>query len=1576
MEGLIEDLNELSKQPHLYPAEQIITTVLLDFEKAFNSSSKFSDIEPYEQAFLSLFSINSGNLSFQCSVRISNCLVRLYKTQSSPKIWNLMTMVTKSPNFSNITALGGVIRSIGHYSKSMLPGLVKKLLSIISKFAVPCLYTLNQCFKIDYSGLKSFASQTFSSSVGFTSSKDETEQLLAIKLLRSLIKTKTINTKLFYNAANAMFENHASTFVIDEASYFVARLAFLPFMENQSNAIDENNQSEWKLSKQGTSMESNKLFESSFQVLSKYPDHFASIFKHFLNLLSPEVIHKNLPILFEFVRNTMPQEVVQLVSLFGVDVRKELFSKVAKEEPPTSHQLLLLRALENDFVSSRELAAIALQLTQTSSQSSRLCGASYFGQLSNKYPQHAKLYLETASLYLASPPEDNPSNEQDIQGMASVATYILGVCKEKESMLDGLTDNIKVFLDRALQIEDIYDAQYSSAFSIMTVLPESMIPKELVPSALQRFLEQSEKMVGVTDPKSSKLKRVGQSIVLFLAQHPCFSDLAPVLSVFMSVTAFHNKTIMMGILLAAPLIIPHSETIFVMANQLLDTILTLKPSSEYSRALLKCPMSSCADLLAPIVFRAPNYEIIFDKIGKAPFCFYVLENFTKLIDALAPSHGQQIIQHIIESPKEILMAHCLLLTVSKDQKYRYLFPSDLHLRLIEYIDEKTTISKAQITSEIIALFVKDDTDALQEVFYALRNQRGRPKCFIYAALFAHAPMSVSYISLAMHELNDISKNTRATPIALHALSVLYYCRSIELSSMKVTDIQSQALLQLVNTHVILKPLSLYYFASCFMNLLPVLSPEINSERNSLIPLIRLLIQSFSQISIPFAHEICFKVLRAVFAFARDLINIESISFPVSRGDSISLQLAACGAFADMLKVDTQLDKDYFDLVPKLFVLLQRSGDSRASDFIIEIGRKFKEKSLLDPNSTNSRERLMKWFSYIKVILSANALPLTGDATIEADNNVKKSALSLSKYMLQVLSQSSPLLTECLDDLMTCITRSIESKEIALYPLAFSINNTVIELFEHVKSESGNRLLELYDSQFSIAVRYGFSCDLEHSGSFLIHFLAFHYDNLTRRPDEFMTVLNGFIGGLKECKQKTFAYFSIASHICSIARQNFSVFSLIESFVSDFVSQFSEIVCLSMRLWSEDPPNWSAIASFRTHYEKFYRELLTSFIWLQHHFKMKLIPIKDLIFFFNKEVTHCTESWRVLAAFEALASTFLYYAKEIEMSDVKASISSVHKANQLSPQLLSTALPSFVLSCSKLIKDGSDEMWIHLSEFAIHNTFSLEALAYIVQSGTVENVISISEEVTKVVIKKFIQGSVSEKQFIAFFTHLFGRIPEKVPLVIELITENPVFIKERPQMLLEIFKHSIIQATNENTELIRLYSSIAWSHFCKGGMVFIASILKLSPKVGSMVFELDEMNTLTELCTKDLANVIIFLQFIRYSLSIISAFDINPSILIKSGNIAIEAISLFGQDPQKGRDLIVNGVNLLTDIKTINEKSLKESFRQASQRSKQLSIQLIEKQISKLNTRKKVRTLKTFSNSSRKTHDDDEWQSLD
>ena len=213
----------------------------------------------------------------------------------------------------------------------------------------------------------------------------------------------------------------------------------------------------------------------------------------------------------------------------------------------------------------------------------------------------------------------------------------------------------------------------------------------------------------------------------------------------------------------------------------------------------------------------------------------------------------------------------------------------------------------------------------------------------------------------------------------------------------------------------LQPYSLLYLSLCCSHILPVITPEIAAGSSPVLPMIRNIVSGFTNITLPYSRQIMYRTMRAVFVFAKELADKITLVYPSECGTSLIEQLTACGAFADLLKV-RKPGVDFFDTVPKVLAVLQRTGDLRASEFLESVVAEFVSNS--DASSNTARQRLIEWIQVIKVILAANQLPSAGsDVTIEASNNVKICALKLAYLLVPMLAESKPLLGENLDDVV-------------------------------------------------------------------------------------------------------------------------------------------------------------------------------------------------------------------------------------------------------------------------------------------------------------------------------------------------------------------------------------------------------------------------------------------------------------------------------------------------------------------------------------------------------------------------------
>ena len=1052
MNDLLKTLSGYAKQSRLVPAEQILMTALLDFEALVPKQLSDSELENIESVLLALFNINKGQLSWQCSIRIAKCLLSIYQTSATPRIWNLFQVVTSKPNASNVIATGFIIDKIGSHIRSVIPGLAQKVIGLSGEMLLPSIYAVTMSYKRDAKDMEQFSKKAFALAKKGIDCGVEYVQLSGLKLLRCLIGVRDVPKRRLLDVAVAVFKNAQSVYVKDECAYLVASVAAadvktgnLPAQETESsdfavgNKEDESRQTAVKA-----------VFTEAFELMLQFQEHFDLILMHFLDLLEPKMIVMALPVVFNIVRRRRPRDLWQLISLFGPDVRKELFAAISKENPPTALQLKLLMDIQCANTEMHELAALAMQLTQSPSPDARKAGAKFFTNLTKKEQVHAELYLETALLYLATPPEDNPNLESEIRGFGIIAKKVIAHADDRKVVANKVANNISIFVERAMRKCRVHSNSFIMAFNVMSVLPPYLIPRETVLAGIQKFLDILEKQ----EPDAT-LMTAASSVIFFLANHAdqYAEHCAKLTEKMVNTPGLLCAKSKLSIVAAFPTIASRLSDPLGVISTLTKEILSTQTSLPSIMGRLKNPMLDEKELIIPK-----------ESAPKRDFAIKILEQYPLAVRVLPQSMVERVVATIFSySSQNPAMAYALVMSVCDDDLASRHLGESVPKSLVTCIAAEKNISVIQIAAQAIGSWLRTHSTFLDSVVSLCNPLNGVSKCLVYGAIVSKSELSLGALAYVMHDLDNMASNVDISVYALYGLSTLFKLYSMELAAMRVIDIQCQVLFSLLNTNVALQPYSLLYLSLCCSNILPVITPELATGSSAILPMIKNIINSFTNITLPYSRQIMYRTMRAVFVFTKELADMITLVYPSEIGTSLIEQLTACGAFADLLKVRKPA-VDFFDTVPKVATVLQRTSDLRASEFLQSVVSQFVGSS--DPCDEKVRQRLIEWIHIVKLILAANQLPGTGsEVTIESSNSVKICALKIAYILVPMLAESKPLLGENLDDVVTSVTRSIETNHPEIMNFAYSVLLLIVEKFEGVVVDGESRLLELYDSQY-------------------------------------------------------------------------------------------------------------------------------------------------------------------------------------------------------------------------------------------------------------------------------------------------------------------------------------------------------------------------------------------------------------------------------------------------------------------------------------------------------------------------------
>jgi hypothetical protein len=569
-------------------------------------------------------------------------------------------------------------------------------------------------------------------------------------------------------------------------------------------------------------------------------------------------------------------------------------------------------------------------------------------------------------------------------------------------------------------------------------------------------------------------------------------------------------------------------------------------------------------------------------------------------------------------------------------------------------------------------------------------------------------------------------------------------------------------------------------------------------------------------------------------------------------------------------------------------------------------------------------------------LSNSSLP---ELEIQAAPQVKAVCSSVSIDILRTIARTEPLLTECLDDLVTSETRAIEN---SLFESGFNFFSAVLQLFKHAKTVNELPLLELYDSQFSIALRFGFT-DFSFSGQFLFDYLSFHEKNLREHPDNFLTVLNSYISGFENCQANSDSYFAVASLFCDIARSNAFVRSKSSEILPKLETSFQKVVKELIQTFKNG--NSVKVSVFRAEKAHFYGYLLMSFVWLHAAFGDRSLSVLLLEFLVN-EIEGGSESWRVVTAVNALSVFFEHFpADSLSLSAVQKSLNVVVKTN-------SELLPQFLKSVTRFELDR--KTWQDLLTICLENCFDFATLARLLGRDP-------DPGASLAVVERVFRRGSNDPKSLALLTLT---IRKSWRVLLRLLLEQQVFdVQFRLTLLRRVLKAAETIGDHEVTKV----ADILFVLFKRGGMTVLADLVIERPGVAYAILSVDGFQRVCLLCERDQKNCPAFLQFL--------ALVVERCPLVEGDREKIAATAL--------RCVVRFGVEVAAPglrLGAMCGREMRGEFGKLSGREQQMVVQAAERCVAKSTIRKNALNLKQFGErkavSRKASSDDDEWETLE
>jgi len=451
-EQLNQDLINLLKSSDTTFFQENVITKCLDFEiiclKKFFTSEDI--IGSLLSQFIKIIIYKNIEISCQCAIRISQCILHLYNEhfQLKPILQIIQTFIN-SPTAAGIYSIGYLIEFMGKQISNGFQQIFKFLFSSsASSFKPAVLYCLSHCFSVvdddmskHYlnSALKLLKS-TFSSQ-GST----EMEQAFALKLAHSLAQKRIVSSNQLMPIIKSIFDLPIlpTDFILAESANIVAEITYSCLSElstlseedtdnfSDSESESENDDDRYLNSDRNPdnhlpSKDDINILKTSLKSLL-IPGFSNITIRSFLSLLDQNFLCYYYKPIHEFIlENTKDRSLLSyFTSRLPNSIKETLFneqSSVKSDESVGINQLLQLYPLSTSYESLSEAGAIATQLIIKNNSNCLSSASRFFAELCHVNSELAIRFFKNSIFYFSSTIETDYSK---CRGMAVCASIIL-----------------------------------------------------------------------------------------------------------------------------------------------------------------------------------------------------------------------------------------------------------------------------------------------------------------------------------------------------------------------------------------------------------------------------------------------------------------------------------------------------------------------------------------------------------------------------------------------------------------------------------------------------------------------------------------------------------------------------------------------------------------------------------------------------------------------------------------------------------------------------------------------------------------------------------------------------------------------------------------------------------------------------------------------------------------------------------------------------------------------------------------------------------------------------------------------
>lgn len=1027
MEALLSELQKLSTSKRVIQPEQVILQHLIKFDLLFPQLTNETDFRQLEKALFSLFKINNGNFSVQCSISIAFRLTQLYNKMSEPPVASAISDLTNKLTQASTIAVGEIFNRSGSRCASQIPKAVNALISLPDDLRFHSLFALKGIFKTKAQSLTQFCAPVYKYLRKSIDVIPEANQIIALKLVKAILAFDKSYFSSAIECCDSCLLKSQTPFVRFQASRLVAYCALI----QSSNGLKE-----------------------SFSIIKKYTNYRSPIISRILEILPTSTIIQNSTELFQIIREISPNDVNLIINYLSPVEKQTLFGTVLSEPKPSPSQLSVLNLLivnDSDILSC---VSAALQLGRSSNPRDIEATSFFFSNLAINYQSIAQNVVQSAIV------EMTKINSEEITNANSIA--VTSVFEKNPSPIASMKQLFDDYINTITSLTDFASMRYTALWSILSYLPENFLDQQKLDGPLRNCCEillsfqtqQSSQKDNSSSVTEQKWNRLIESLLRFYSKHPTFphSDLA-----YNAAHGSLNKLNENALSLLVDYIISSRRNGDFLVDIVVTKLISSYPGRDFLKKQIKRNVVSGEDLLV-----SKNDEI---ETSKQISTQRLIITFPSLLKCCQTVQKDVIMNNILNqssTSSQMLVGHTILLKIVEDDDLSSLVSKSFIGSVLKTL-KGSDFFRIQITCELVSKAIERQMSMMDALFKFIEMNKRAVSCLLLSAVMCRFHLSDSLLSRGILFIGERIFSHFSAPFALHALSTALITQTETINKLGIAWQHTNTLLKLMHDNTSLHPVIIHLISATFIDLMPIITANIEVNlKNATVLDILSLTESIRASPYTYAKGVFYSTASSLARFSFQTASLIKTKFPESSTTPFALLLAASD-FCAMASREAIGEKS----IERLLVAVEYATTPMQLNAVGQL---------------LSRENGQLLLGLIKKVLVDERAPFDSDSDMTNQSKKKEPLKASNKAKFVVLQALASIFTTVTINeapvIAVALIKAASSGLLELQNLAFPMLSGLLSRFR----------FENLKSQLAALMPIAFKLSFNVSGGFLVSFM--------------------------------------------------------------------------------------------------------------------------------------------------------------------------------------------------------------------------------------------------------------------------------------------------------------------------------------------------------------------------------------------------------------------------------------------------------------------------------------------------------